>query len=129
VKPLSKVELKKQMRRFYDDKDRGISIEKFCEIAGISHRMFHEVFVYEKEPLSEHIQLRTNKAYAAWKEGAVRVMRDHTRKHWVEYRREPLPPIVKQMKLQVTPEGVKVKVGLVNRHDYSNPSFDEQLRG
>lgn len=129
AKPLSKAELKKQMRRFYDDKDRGISIQHFCDLAGISHRMFHTVFVYEEEPLSEHIQIRVNKAYAHWKEGFVRVMRDHTHKRWVEYRRQSLPPIVKQTKLQVTPEGVKVKVGLVNRHDYSNPSFDEQLRG
>ena len=127
--PLSKTELKKQMRRFYDDKDRGISIQRFCELAGISHRMFHTVFVYEEEPLSEHIQRRVNKAYAAWREGAVRVMKDQHKKFYVEYRRTPEPPILRQMKLQVTPEGVKVKVGLVNRHDYSNPSFDEQLRG
>jgi hypothetical protein len=127
--PLSKTELKKQMRRFYDDKDRGISIERFCELAGISLRMFHSVFVYEEEPLSEYIQMRVNKAYAHWKEGSVRVMRDKNQKRYVEYRRVPEPPIMRQMKLQVTPEGVKVKVGLVNRHDYSNPSFDEQLRG
>ena len=129
MQPLSKTELKRQIRRFYDDKDRGISIERFCELAGISHRMFHTVFVYEEEPLSEHIQRRVNKAYQAWKEGAVTVMRDKNRKHYVEYRRTPVPPLVKQMKLQVTADGVKVKVGLVNRHDYSNPSFDEQLRG
>ena len=129
MKPLSKKELKTQIRRFYDDKDRGISIQKFCDLAGISHRMFHSVFVYEEEPLSEHIQIRVNKAYAHWKEGSVRVMRDHTHKQWVEYRRTPEPPIVKQLKLQVTPQGIKVKTGLVNRHDYSEPSFDEQLRG
>jgi hypothetical protein len=91
--------------------------------------MFHYVFVEETEPLSEHVQIRINKAYSHWKEGAVRVMRDHTRKKWVEYRRQSQPPLVKQTKLQITPEGVKVKVGIVNRHDYSNPSFDEQLRG
>lgn len=129
MKPLSKIELKKQIRRFYDDKDRGISIQHFCDLAGISHRMFHSVFVYEEEPLSEHIQMRVNKAYAAWKEGSVAVMTNHTRKKWVQYRKEPKPPVVKQLSLQVTPEGIKVKAGLVNRHDYSSPSFDEQLRG
>lgn len=79
--------------------------------------------------MSEMVQMRVNKAYAAWKEGAVAVITNNSRKRWVEYRREAKPPLVKQLGLQVTPDGVKVKVGLVNRHDYSNPSFDEQLRG
>lgn len=128
-KILSKLELKKQIRRFYDDKDRGIALDRFCELAGISKRTFMDVFVWEHEPMSEMVQMRVNKAYAAWKEGAVAVITNNSRKRWVEYRREAKPPLVKQLGLQVTPQGVKVKVGLVNRHDYSNPSFDEQLRG
>ena len=116
------------MKRFHEDKDRGISIQDFCNLAGIGIATFKDVFVYEKEPLSEYIQLRVNKAYAAWKEGIVKVMRKN-RHHYVEYRREPLPPLIPTTALQVTPQGIKLRVGLVNRHDYSKPSLDEQLRG
>jgi hypothetical protein len=32
-------------------------------------------------------------------------------------------------KLELTPQGIKVRVGMVNRHDYQQPDLDEALRG
>ena len=125
---LSKAELKKQVKRFLEDKDRGISISLFAELAGMSKSMLVAVFLQEKEPLSEFFQRRVNKAYNDWKAGKVKVMRLGNRK-WVEYRREPLNPIFKSTKLVLTNEGFKLHVGPVNRHDYSKPSLDEQMRG
>ena len=127
-RPLSKSELKRQIKRFADDKDRGISLALFAELAGISKSMLEAVFIYDKEPLSEQIQRRVNKAYADWKAGKVKVMRLN-RKKWVEYRREVQPPMFKSTKLVLTNEGFKVNVGPVNRHDYSKPTLDEQMRG
>lgn len=126
--PLSKAELKKQIKRFIEDKDRGISLELFSELAGISKSMLVAVFRYDREPLSEFVQRRVNKAYLDWKAGKVRVMRLGNRK-WVEYRKEERPPIYKSTKLVLTNNGFKVSVGLVNRHDYSKPMLDEQMRG
>lgn len=125
---LSKTELKRQIKRFLEDKDRGISQALFAELAGISKGHLLDVFLWDKEPLSETIQRRVNKAYADWKAGKVRVMRLGTKK-WVEYRRVDEPPIFKSTKLVMTNEGFKLRVGLVNRHDYSKPSLDEQMRG
>lgn len=116
------------MKRFMSDKDRGISLELFAELAGISKSMLVAVFQQESEPLSEFIQRRVNKAYADWRAGKVRVMRLNKRK-WVEYRKEDKPPIMKSTKLVLTNEGFRINVGLVNRHDYSKPSLDEQMRG
>lgn len=125
---LPKTELKKQINRFLLDKERGISIDLFAELAGISVQTLRDVFINNAEPLSEMVQRRVNKAYADWKAGKVRVMRHGTRK-WVEYRRVDQPPIFKSTKLVMTNEGFKLSVGLVNRHDYSKPSLDEQMRG
>ena len=50
--PLSKRELTKHMQRFNADKDRGISIALFAELAGISVGHFYDVFIYNKEPLT-----------------------------------------------------------------------------
>ena len=127
-KPLSKAQLKVEMKRFIADLDRGISINLFAELCGISKQHLDDVFKYEKEPLTEHIQRRVNKGYADWKAGKVVVMR-LGRKKWVEYRREPKPPLFPTSKLVLTNQGFQVKVGFVNRHDYSQPQLDEQLRG
>jgi hypothetical protein len=117
------------MQRFYADKERGISIALFSELAGISKGHFHDVFIYKTEPLTENVQRRVSKAYQQWKAGNVKVMRRIDRTKYVDYRKESQPVFKPKMGLQVTSEGIKIKVGMVNRHDYSEISLDEALRG
>ena len=50
--PLSKTELKRQIKRFLSDKDRGISVQMFAELSGISKATLLDVFHYETEPMS-----------------------------------------------------------------------------
>jgi alpha-galactosidase/6-phospho-beta-glucosidase family protein len=127
--PLSKRELTKHMQRFNADKDRGISIALFAELAGISHSHFYDVFIYNKEPLTEMVQRRVSKAYQQWKAGNVKVMKRIDNTRYVDYRKESQPVFLPKMGLQVTSDGIKVKVGMVNRHDYSETTLDEALRG
>ena len=127
--PLSKRELTKHMQRFYADNERGISIALFSELAGISTGHFHDVFIYNNEPLTENVQRRVSKAYQQWKAGNVKVMKRRDNTRYVDYRKESQPVFMPKMGLQVTSEGIKVKVGMVNRHDYSEISLDEALRG
>ena len=127
--PLRKRELTLHMQRFYADKERGISIALFSELAGISKGHFHDVFIYKTEPLTENVQRRVSKAYQQWKAGNVKVMRRIDRTKYVDYRKESQPVFKPKMGLQVTSEGIKIKVGMVNRHDYSEISLDEALRG
>jgi len=129
MSPLSKRELTKHMQRFNADKDRGISIALFAELAGISHSHFYDVFIYNKEPLTEMVQRRVSKAYQQWKAGNVKVMKRIDNTRYVDYRKESQPVFMPKMGLQVTSDGIKVKVGMVNRHDYSEITLDEALRG
>jgi alpha-galactosidase/6-phospho-beta-glucosidase family protein len=117
------------MQRFNADKDRGISIALFAELAGISHAHFYDVFIYNKEPLTEMVQRRVSKAYQQWKAGNVKVMKRIDNTRYVDYRKESQPVFMPKMGLQVTSDGIKMKVGMVNRHDYSEISLDEALRG
>lgn len=126
---LPKKELMRQIKKFHADKERGISIALFCELAGINSEHFKDVFIRECEPLTEYIQMRVNKAYTQWKAGNVRVMRRKDLTRYVEYRKTPEPPIMAGMGLRVTPDGIKIKVGMVNRHDYSEIDLNEALRG
>lgn len=126
---LSKSELKIQIKRFIMDKERGIGIEHFCEIAGVAKRTFLDVFVYEKSDLTEHMQMRVNRAYNHWKEGRLVVMKRGNNTRYVDYRKTPTPPFLPQTGLKMTSEGIKISVGMVNRHDYSQPDLKEALRG
>ena len=127
--PLSKRELKRQIKRFLKDPDRGISQELFAQLAGINREHMLDVFIYETELLTEYVQMRVSKAYQQWKAGDVKVMQRIDRTRYVDYRKESKPVFVPRTGLQVTSEGIKIKVGMVNRHDYSEITLDEALRG
>lgn len=126
---LSKEQLKREIRRFFQDQDRGISIPLFAELTGFNPQYLRAIFLYGKEELSETVQLRVNKAYAEWKAGNVRVMKRPDNTRYVDYRRESKPVFMPSMGLKVTSEGIKLRVGLRNRHDYSEDSLDDKLRG
>jgi len=117
------------MKRFYADKERGISIRLFVELCGISHGHFYDIFIYETEPLTKNMQIRVSKAYQQWKAGNVKVMKRMDNTRYVDYRKTPQPVFKPKMGLQVTSEGIKIKVGMANRHDYSEISLDEALKG
>lgn len=126
---LSKIELKRIIRRFFEDKERGISILLFADLCGVSQHHLRQVFLTETEPLTEYVQRRVSKAYQEWRAGNVRVMKNRDNTRFVEYRKTPEPPIFRSTGLKVTPDGIKLRVGLVNRHDYSELDLDEALRG
>ena len=48
---------------------------------------------------------------------------------WIEWRKKPKPVIVRGYGLQVENGGIKLKLGLKNRLDYSDYRLDEQIKG
>ena len=124
--PLPKTELKRQIKRFLLDKDRGISIPLFADLCGLSTAHIRDVFLEECEPLTEMVQMRVNKAYHEWKSGRVRVMKRQNNTRYVDYRKEAVSPIMPSTKLTFTHQGIKLKVGMSNRHDYSDIDFNER---
>lgn len=129
MQPLSKSELKRQIKKFLQDKDRGISVNLFSELCGISRHYLWQVFVLEQEPLTETTQTRVNRAYALWKQGYVKVMKNRDNTRFVDFRKVAQPPIMPSTGLKMTSEGIKIRVGMVNRHDYSGFDLNETKRG
>jgi len=124
---LSKAQLKKEIKRFLLDKNRGISIQLFSEIAGLSSKILVLVFLKETVELTEYVQIRVNKAYNDWKQGKIKVMRRHDNSRYVDYRNKPIPPLAPSMNLKLTRDGIKIHVGVVNHHDYSKEDLQESL--
>jgi len=126
--PLSAQQLMQEMDRFLRDKYRGISVDKFADICGVSEVTLRKVFGTKERPLTYETQVRVNKGYAQWKAGRVRVMRRPNGTVYADYRKEAKPVFMPQMGLKVTPGGIKLDLGVRNRHDYSKPTLDQQLR-
>ena len=126
---LPRAELRRVMMRFLQDKDRGISMPLFADLAGISLSHLKDVFLNETEPLTEYVQRRASKAYNEWLNGEVAIMQNRDTSKFVQYRKEARPTLHRSTGLQVVNGEIKIKVGISNRYDYSELTLDEQLKG
>ena len=127
-KPLTKAQLKAEIRRFIADLDRGISVKLFAELCGINKEHLLDVFYFRVHPLTEYIQIRVSKGYKAWKNGEVAVMQRQDKTRYVEYRRNAAPRVVNSTGLQVVNGAIKIRLGVRNLGDYSVPDLNEQLK-
>jgi hypothetical protein len=129
MKPtLSKAELKRIMRRFLSDYNRGISIPLFSDLCGVSVSQLRDVFLREAEPLTEYVQRRVSKAYNEWKDGEVAIMQNRDTSKFVQFRKEAKPAMQRTTGLQVVNGEIKIKLGITKKYDYSISTLDEQLR-
>ena len=125
---IPKKELKRIIKRFFEDHERGISIKLFAEVAGVDFYHLRDVFLYEKHPLTEYVQVRVSRAFHEWKAGRIRVMENPDRTRFTEYRREERPRLKRAYGLTAGPDGIRLKIGIKNRADYSDLTLEEQLR-
>ena len=122
---IPKQELKILVGRLLKDKERGISLQKFADLCGISREFLADVFIYEITPMSETTQRRVSAAYKAWVDGRVKIMRRKDKTTYVDYRKVAEPAIFSHMGIVNSPDGFKLSIGPRNRHDYSYPTLDE----
>jgi hypothetical protein len=120
-----KQELKVLVGKLLRDKARGISIQKFADLCGISKDLLQDVFIYECVPMTETTQRRVSAAYQSWVDGRVKIMRRKDKTTYVDYRKTPEPAIFPHMGIVNSPDGFKLSIGPRNRHDYSYPTLDE----
>lgn len=125
----TKAELMRQMRRFFADHDRGISVALFADLCGVSESLLKKVFISESEPMSERLQIRADKALNHYMNGEVAIMRNrYNGKKRVTYRENPEPKARRTYQLTVNGGEIKLKVGLKARGDYTDPTLDELLK-
>jgi AraC-like DNA-binding protein len=124
---LPKSVLRRAIKRFLLDKDRGISMELFAELAGLSKSHIKDVFLYETEPLTEYVQRRVSKAYTEWTNGEVAIMQNRDKTRFVQYRQQAKPVLEKKTSLQVVNGKISLKIGIAPKYDYLTQTLDEQL--
>lgn len=126
---IPKKRLLTEIKRFIKDQDRGISIKLFAELCGMDKSHLMDVFFHRTHPLTEYIQIRVSRGYEAWKRGEVAVMQNQNNTRFVQYRRKPMPRVTNGSSLQLVNGAIKIRMGMRNLGDYSQPDLDEQLRG
>ena len=128
-KTILKRDLMRIMKRFIEDKNRGISLNLFAELCGIHKDSLQKIFIDEEYPLTEYMQIRISKGYEAWRRGSVAVMQNRDTSKFVEYRKEDKPRLTRGYGIQFVNGKPTLNIGVRNRNDYSGLDIDEQLRG
>lgn len=126
---IGRQELYRIMDNFLKDENRGISIQLFAELCGLSKKTILVVFVHKEERMTEKTQRRVSMAYTNWKNGEVSIMQNRDKTKFVEYRKEAKPKMAKSMAIEFVNGSVRIKAGIRNKSDYSNYNIDEQLTG
>jgi len=123
---MTKLEIRKAVRRFMSDQTKVISQNNLCELAGISKMTFQNIFLYG-ENMSDETQLRMERALTAIEQGRIAVMRYPDATRHPEYRREPNPELRRGMGLTLKGGRIGLKIGLENANNYRTPTLGEQL--
>ena len=98
---IAKTELLRIVRKFINDEKRGISIDLFAELCGVSRSTIQNVFINGTDPLTEYVQRRVSKGYQEYVKGNVAVYENRDRSRFVDYRRVAKPKITRSMGLTV----------------------------
>lgn len=126
---LPRQELFLRMNRFLADKNRGISVQRFADACGLSKPLLYEIFRTKKIALSINSQIRISKALAAYERGEIAVVQHKDLSTETVRRKTPKPVMVRSMALTMKDGKIGLRVGVRNRHDYSIPTFEEEVKG
>jgi lambda repressor-like predicted transcriptional regulator len=124
-----KRELIEWFRRFWADKERGISMELLVEFTGVSKKTLEEVARRGNRPMQDWVQSALSKFAHEWEAGMIEVYQRPNRTKAIRYRREPVLDMRPSVGLQVVDGQIRLNVGLKNRANYMTPTLKEQLNG
>lgn len=125
---LPKAELRRQVKRMHEDPNKALSLTYLAELAGISLVHLRDVFIYEKEPLTEMVQIRMSRAMRRLADGEVTLMRNKDNSRFLQYNRENKPRMVKSNQITLKSGEFKLKLGVRNANDYSELTLEEMLK-
>lgn len=125
----SKRELKLRMKRFMEDRNRGIGLEMFAQFAGVSKQTLSNYFVHEVNDIDPALQIRISRALQSWENGEVAVMLGPRGVKYLEYRKVARPRLARNWGLKATSEGFKLDLRVRNKADYGEMTLLEQMEG
>jgi AraC-like DNA-binding protein len=124
---LTNAELFRRMERFQADDKSPWSWAMLAELVGMHETTLRNTFIYKTYPLSVVLQVRLSKALGQIERGEVTVMRNKDRSRFIQYNQTPKPRAGRSNKLIFEGGRIRVKPGIVNKNDYSQPTLLEQL--
>lgn len=125
---MTKREILAAIKRFDADPFRVLSIELFCQVAGISADTYQNVRDGKYE-MTEMVQRRLEIAFGKVERGEIKVMRNRDLTKFAAYRKNPQPERKRGLMLIMKNGKIGIRTGPVNPNCYTTPTFEEEIDG
>lgn len=125
---LTKEEILRRIANMRSNRKRGFTMRMFAEFALINYRHMEAVTRNKTDTFTELTQRKLSKALLALENGEAGPRIDILGRKFIGFNPKPKPVLRRGMGLEATASGFRMKVGIVNKYDFSKPRLDDSVK-
>ena len=125
---LTKFEIIKRLDAMRSKRNRGFTMKMFADFACINYRHMESVCRNQNDTFTELTQRKLSKALLALEAGEAGPRVDILGRRFIGFTKNPKPVLRRSVGLQITADGFRMKVGIVNKYDFSTPRLDDSVK-
>jgi hypothetical protein len=122
---LTKEEISRRIAAMRSNRKRGFSMKMFAEFALMDYRHMESIVRDNKDTFTELSQRKLSKALLALENGEAGPRVDILGRKFIGFHPKPKPVLKRSLGIEKTAEGFKVKLGITNKYDFSQPRLDD----
>lgn len=125
---LTKAEITRRLEAMRSKRKRGFTMRMFADFAAIGYRHMESITRDGSSTFTELTQRKLSKALLALEKGEAGPRIDILGRKFIDYHPKAKPVLRRSMGLEITATGIKMKVGITNKYDFSQPRLDDSLK-
>lgn len=125
---LTKAEIIRRLEAMRVKRKRGFTMKMFAEFACMNYRHMESVTRNQADTFTELTQRKLSKALLALEAGEAGPRIDILGRKFIGYHKNPKPVLRRAVGLEKTADGFRMKVGIVNKYDFSKPRLDDSVK-
>ena len=125
---LTKAEIIRRLEAMRVKRKRGFTMKMFAEFACMNYRHMESVTRNQADTFTELTQRKLSKALLALEAGEAGPRIDILGHKFIGYHKNPKPVLRRAVGLEKTADGFRMKVGIVNKYDFSKPRLDDSVK-
>ena len=125
---LTKDEIIYRLNNMRSNRRRGFSMRMFAEFALMNYRHMEAICRDGTDTFTELTQRKLSKALLALENGEAGPRIDILGRKFIDFHPKAKPVLRRGMGLEQTADGFKMKVGIVNKYDFSKPRLDDSVK-
>ena len=125
---LTKDEIIRRLDAMRSKRSRGFTMKMFADFACINYRHMEAVCRNRSDTFTELTQRKLSRALLALEAGEAGPRIDILGRKFIGFNKVPKPVLRRSVGLELGADGFRMKVGIVNKYDFSTPRLDDSVK-